>query len=81
MDKPVALDKVCRTIGLSREALPFLGDYLNDLVVQCEVALLLSTADGARHLREHAETVVLRPGVNGAVHELGERLIRARGLW
>lgn len=65
MDKPVALDKLCRTIGLSREALPFLGDYLNDLAVQCEVALLLSTPDGARHLREHAETVVLRPGGNG----------------
>lgn len=80
-DKPVALDGLRRSLGVSREALLFLGDDLNDLAVQGEVAVLVATADGARPLRQRADAVLLRPGGQGAVRELAERLLRARGLW
>ena len=80
-DKPMALDELRRALGVSREALLFLGDDLNDLAVQGEVALLVATADGARPLRRRADAVLLRPGGQGAVRELAERLLRARGLW
>jgi 3-deoxy-D-manno-octulosonate 8-phosphate phosphatase (KDO 8-P phosphatase) len=80
-DKPVALDNLRQKLGISREALLFLGDDLNDLAVQAEVALLVSTADGARPLRRRADAVLLQLGGHGAVRELAERLLRARGLW
>ena len=80
-DKPVALDGLRRTLGVSREGLLFLGDDLNDLAVQGEVSLLVATADGAQPLRQRADAVLLRPGGQGAVRELAERLLRARGLW
>ena len=81
MDKPVALNGLRSTLGVNREALLFLGDDLNDLAVQGEVAVLVATADAARPLRQRADAVLLRPGGQGAVRELAERLLRARGLW
>ncbi|MCP9926110.1 phosphatase [Synechococcus lacustris C3-12m-Tous] len=80
-DKSVALDNLRQKLGIRREALLFLGDDLNDLAVQAEVALLVSTADGARPLRRRADAVLLQPGGHGAVRELAERLLRGRGLW
>jgi 3-deoxy-D-manno-octulosonate 8-phosphate phosphatase (KDO 8-P phosphatase) len=80
-DKPVLLAGLRRNLGVSREALLFVGDDLNDLAVQGEVALLVATADGALPLRQRADAVLLQPGGQGAVRELAERLLRARGLW
>ena len=80
-DKPVALDGLRRVLGVSRDALLFVGDDLNDLAVQGEVAVLVATADAERPMRNRADAVLLQPGGQGAVRELAERLLRARGLW
>jgi 3-deoxy-D-manno-octulosonate 8-phosphate phosphatase KdsC-like HAD superfamily phosphatase len=65
----------------SAAKLPFLRDDINDLAVQVEVTLLISTADGAKPMREHADAVMMRHGKHRSVHELAERLMLARGLW
>lgn len=80
-DKPLALAQLCAQLGVSREALLFVGDDLNDLAVRGDVALLVATADAARPLRRQVDAVLLRPGGQGAVRELAERLLRAKGLW
>lgn len=80
-DKPLALAELCRQLGVDREALLFVGDDLNDLAVRGAVALLVATADAAPPLRRRADAVLLRPGGQGAVRELAERLLRARGAW
>ena len=80
-DKPLALAELCRQLGVDREALLFVGDDLNDLAVRGAVALLVATADAAAPLRRRADAVLLRPGGQGAVRELAERLLRARGAW
>lgn len=80
-DKPLALAELCRQLGVGREALLFVGDDLNDLAVRGAVALLVATADAAPPLRRRADAVLLRPGGQGAVRELAERLLRARGAW
>jgi 3-deoxy-D-manno-octulosonate 8-phosphate phosphatase (KDO 8-P phosphatase) len=80
-DKPFALSQLCRQLGVSREALLFVGDDLNDLAVRDAVALLVATADAAPPLRQQADAVLLQRGGRGAVRELAERLLRARGTW
>ena len=80
-DKPLALSQLCRQLGVSREALLFVGDDLNDLAVRDAVALLVATADAAPPLRQQADAVLLQRGGRGAVRELAERLLRARGAW
>jgi 3-deoxy-D-manno-octulosonate 8-phosphate phosphatase (KDO 8-P phosphatase) len=80
-DKPMALKDLCRQLGVANDALLFVGDDLNDLAVRGAVAILVATADGALPLRQRADAVLLRPGGHGAVRELAERILRARGLW
>jgi len=80
-DKPLALSRLCRQLGVGREALLFVGDDLNDLAVRDAVALLVATSDAAPALRQQADAVLLQRGGRGAVRELAERLLRARGAW
>jgi 3-deoxy-D-manno-octulosonate 8-phosphate phosphatase (KDO 8-P phosphatase) len=57
------------------------GDDVNDLALQGAVGLLVATADAAAPLRRRADAVLRRNGGHGAVRELAERLLQARGLW
>ncbi len=80
-DKPVALQGLQEQLGLSRHQMAFVGDDLNDLAVLGDVALLVATADAAWPLRRQADAVLLRRGGDGAVREMAEWLLRARGAW
>jgi 3-deoxy-D-manno-octulosonate 8-phosphate phosphatase (KDO 8-P phosphatase) len=80
-DKPAALSGLLLQLGKAAERTAFVGDDLNDLAVQGHVGLLIATADATRPLRRQADAVLLRRGGDGAVRELAERLLRARGLW
>jgi 3-deoxy-D-manno-octulosonate 8-phosphate phosphatase (KDO 8-P phosphatase) len=80
-DKLLALAQLQQQQGLAREQLLFVGDDLNDLALQGRVALLIATADAAKPLRRRADAVLRRDGGLGAVRELAERLLQARGSW
>jgi 3-deoxy-D-manno-octulosonate 8-phosphate phosphatase (KDO 8-P phosphatase) len=80
-DKPLALTGLRQQLGVEAEQIVFVGDDMNDLAVQGSVGLLVATADAAEPLRRRAHAVLRRPGGHGAVRELAERLLQARGLW
>lgn len=80
-DKPAALAELCLALGVESSQIAFLGDDLNDLAVRGHVALLVATADAVTSLRRRADAVLLHPGGHGAVRELAERLLQARGQW
>ena len=80
-DKPQALAALQQQLAIAAEHMVFVGDDINDLAVQGAVALLVATADAAAPLRQGADAVLLRPGGQGAVRELAERLLHARGVW
>lgn len=80
-DKPQSLATLKKLLAISAEHMVFVGDDINDLAVQGAVALLVATADAAAPLRRRADAVLLCPGGQGAVRELAERLLRARGVW
>ena len=80
-DKPVAMAGLRQQLGVDAEQIVFVGDDMNDLAVQGAVGLLVATADAAAPLRRRADAVLRRPGGHGAVRELAERLLQARGLW
>jgi 3-deoxy-D-manno-octulosonate 8-phosphate phosphatase (KDO 8-P phosphatase) len=80
-DKPQALRGLYDQLGRAAETTLFVGDDLNDLAVLGQVGLLVATADATPPLRRQADAVLLRRGGAGAVRELAERLLRARGLW
>jgi len=80
-DKPVALEALQKQLGVSKRTSAFLGDDLNDLPVRQQVGLLLAPVDAARPLRRQADAVLHRRGGHGAVRELAERILQARGDW
>jgi 3-deoxy-D-manno-octulosonate 8-phosphate phosphatase (KDO 8-P phosphatase) len=80
-DKPVALAALRKQLGMSVAQMAYVGDDLNDLAVQGDVGLLVATADAALPLRQRAHVVLRHNGGRGAVRELSERLLRAKGLW
>ena len=80
-DKPPALKALQERLGITTEHTAYLGDDLNDLAVRDSVALLLSPRDGCRPLRRQADAVLHHAGGHGAVRELAERILKARGDW
>ncbi|MFL0790345.1 MAG: KdsC family phosphatase [Prochlorococcus sp.] len=80
-DKPTALKSLQMQLSMSSLQTAFLGDDLNDLAVRQEVKLLLAPADACRPLRRQADGVLQHRGGHGAVRELSERLLQARGQW
>ena len=80
-DKPTALSELQQQLKLSRSQTAFVGDDLNDLIVRPLVKLLLAPADACSSLRKQADAVLQRCGGHGAVREVAERLLKARGEW
>jgi 3-deoxy-D-manno-octulosonate 8-phosphate phosphatase (KDO 8-P phosphatase) len=80
-DKPPALEHLQQQLGVSKERTAFLGDDLNDLALRDSVGVLIAPSDACRPLRRQADAVLHRPGGHGAVRELAERILQARGEW
>jgi len=71
---------------LARRALPwdeccFVGDDLPDLPLLRRVGLGVAVANAVPEVRAAAHFVTARPGGAGAVRELAEAILRARGAW
>ena len=80
-DKPAALQKLQQQLGATTATTAFIGDDLNDLAVRHQVGLLITPADACSAVRRQADGVLLRRGGHGAVRELAEHILKARGLW
>ena len=80
-DKPATLTALQNQIGVSVEQTAFVGDDLNDLAVRPVVSLLFAPADACQPVRRGADAVLRRRGGHGAVREVAERILKARGRW
>jgi len=80
-DKPPALIKLQEQLGVPKDRTAFLGDDLNDLALRESVGLLIAPCDACRPLRQKADAVLHHGGGHGAVRELSERILQARGDW
>ncbi len=63
------------------EEVCYIGDDLQDLAVMYEVGLPVAVADAASEVRQAAAWVTTAAGGRGAVRELIERLLKAKGRW
>jgi 3-deoxy-D-manno-octulosonate 8-phosphate phosphatase (KDO 8-P phosphatase) len=65
--------------GLDWDEVAFVGDDLADLVVMRRVGWAVAVANAVAEVKEAAHWVTSRAGGQGAVREVVERLLRARG--
>lgn len=80
-DKSTAFDEFLAEAETTPERVAYMGDDLLDLPVLRRAGLAFAPEDAVAEVRERVHRVLSRPGGHGAVRELCELLLRARGDW
>ena len=68
-------------LGIPDEEVAYMGDDVNDLGLLRKVGLSACPADAHPSVRATVHLVTQAPGGRGAVRELVELILRAKGLW
>ena len=77
---PVA-EKMLASIGCQPSEVCYIGDDLPDIPVMKRVGLSAAPADAASDVVAVADWVLSRPGGDGVLRELIERLLRSKQQW
>jgi 3-deoxy-D-manno-octulosonate 8-phosphate phosphatase (KDO 8-P phosphatase) len=80
-NKMEMVEQIKRDHGLSNEEICFIGDELVDLPVLRRVGLAVAVPNAMDEVKAMAHYVTRRRGGDGAVRELLEMVLKARGLW
>ncbi len=80
-DKSAVLSTITNKTGIEPVHIAFVGDDLIDLGVMKRVGLSICVADAARDVISHADIVTKEKGGHGAVREVCEQILKAKGLW
>lgn len=80
-NKGESIDALLADEQLDGKNLAYVGDDLPDLPAIARCGLTFAPADAAREVCERVDVVLTRPGGSGAVREMVEMVLRARGEW
>lgn len=80
-DKAAAMDQIAARTGIHTSAMAFVGDDLIDLPAMGRAGVAVAVADAADEVKSRADIVTLAKGGHGAVREICEAILKARGLW
>lgn len=80
-NKLSGLEAVLERRGLSLEDCAYVGDDLADLPILRRVGLPIAVANAVPEVKAAAKVVTTVPGGQGAVREVAEILLKARGEW
>jgi 3-deoxy-D-manno-octulosonate 8-phosphate phosphatase (KDO 8-P phosphatase) len=80
-DKAEMLVKTVVQTGVAGINTAFMGDDLPDLPLMRKVGLSIAVADAPEIVRQNADWVTSAAGGYGAVREVCEALLTARGIW
>ena len=79
-DKGAALRQLASALGLARNAVAFIGDDWNDLLAFEAAGVCIAVCNGDDLVRDAADIVTQRQGGQGAVRELCDAMLDARGM-
>lgn len=80
-NKADALNRMLERTGFSVEEVACIGDDLPDLALMRRTGLSIAVADAHATLRENADIITSAKGGRGAVREVCEAILKAKGLW
>jgi 3-deoxy-D-manno-octulosonate 8-phosphate phosphatase (KDO 8-P phosphatase) len=78
-DKLPAYETLKSDLGLTDEAIAYVGDDLVDLPIMRRVGLAIAVADAHHLVRGHAHLTTQAPGGRGAAREVCELIMEAQG--
>jgi 3-deoxy-D-manno-octulosonate 8-phosphate phosphatase (KDO 8-P phosphatase) len=80
-NKAQALENIMQQTGRTSQEIAFIGDDFPDLPIMNRVGLPIAVADAHEHVREQAAFVTSSNGGKGAIREVSEAILKAKGLW
>lgn len=80
-DKGTVIDTVMSKTGLSPKEIAFVGDDLPDISLLKKVGASIAVADAHETVRAIVDMVTTKEGGNGAVREVCEWILYAKGYW
>ena len=80
-DKAQILEEIAAQTGIATENTAFVGDDLPDLSIMQHAGLSIAVADAHEIVRQKADWTTRARGGRGAVREVCEALLTAKGLW
>lgn len=80
-NKADALNRMLERTGFSVEEVACIGDDLPDLALMRRTGFSIAVADAHVTLRENADMITSAKGGRGAVREVCEAILKAKGLW
>jgi 3-deoxy-D-manno-octulosonate 8-phosphate phosphatase (KDO 8-P phosphatase) len=80
-DKGNVLESVLSKTGLSPKEIAFVGDDLPDIPLLKKVGASIAVADAHETVRSIVDMVTVREGGNGAVREVCDWILQAKGHW
>jgi 3-deoxy-D-manno-octulosonate 8-phosphate phosphatase (KDO 8-P phosphatase) len=81
IEKIPILDEIMTDCRIDADAVGYIGDDLTDAVIMRRVGLAVATANARPEVKRIAHYVTTATGGSGAVREVAERILRAKGLW
>jgi len=78
-DKTPAYEALLKEVGLSAEQVAYVGDDVVDLPVMSRVGFAIAVQNSHPFVKQHAHWITPRNGGSGAVRDVVELLLEARG--
>ena len=79
-DKKIALNELLSQLNISEENVAYVGDDLPDLSAIKYVGLGITVPNGHNFVKEHADWCTDKAGGSGAVREVADLILEAKGL-
>ena len=79
--KAQLLDKIVLETGVDADNTAFIGDDLPDIPLMRRIGLSIAVADAHEMVRDYSDWITSAPGGRGAVREVCDALLKARGHW
>ena len=80
-DKLETYTDLLSRLGMAEEEAAYVGDDIVDIPVMRRVGLAVAVADAEEYVKQEAHAVTLRRGGEGAVREVVDFILGARGDW
>jgi 3-deoxy-D-manno-octulosonate 8-phosphate phosphatase (KDO 8-P phosphatase) len=80
-DKAAALQSILKETGVTSADTAFVGDDLPDLPIMRRVGVPIAVGDAHEQVKQAAVYTTRAEGGRGAVREISERILKARGDW
>ena len=81
IEKIPILEEILADAKVRPESVAYIGDDLTDVVIFNRVGLSFATANARPEVKSSAHYITQSAGGNGAVREVCELLLQAKGLW